>query len=268
MTLPPSRSARPSSWTSASSDPLAARRRVRRRARSFREATGVPRRARAVEDSEAPRVAVSLQVRLPSPPHEASRATSRRSRSRSTSRQRDLRLLASSEQPITDVFWPREELYREGQAEAAKSVRRRRGLGRERGMKLVLRQEFPLGRFHATPWRVNPFDDPHGEWPPSPWRLVRAVTARWYQWARETEQEPDVAKLEDYKPRCARALTRSISRLTRGREARSGSTTRPSSAGGQPRRRRREHVATARASSRTTTGASPRVARVVVHRRR
>ncbi len=63
-------------------------------------------------------------------------------------------------------------------------------------MKLVLRQEFPLGRFHATPWRVNPFDDPHGEWPPSPWRLVRAVTARWYQWAREAEKEPDPAKLE------------------------------------------------------------------------
>ena len=63
-------------------------------------------------------------------------------------------------------------------------------------MKFVLRQEFLLGRFHATPWRVNPFDDPHGEWPPSPWRLVRAVTARWYQWTRETEQEPDLAKLE------------------------------------------------------------------------
>lgn len=63
-------------------------------------------------------------------------------------------------------------------------------------MKLVLRQEFPLGRFHATPWRVNPYDDPHGEWPPSPWRLVRAVTARWYQWARELEGEPDIAKLE------------------------------------------------------------------------
>lgn len=63
-------------------------------------------------------------------------------------------------------------------------------------MKLVLRQEFPLGRFHATPWRVNPFDDPHGEWPPSPWRLVRAVTARWYQWAREAESEPDLTQLE------------------------------------------------------------------------
>lgn len=63
-------------------------------------------------------------------------------------------------------------------------------------MQIVLRQEFPLGRFQATPWRVNPFDDPHGEWPPSPWRLVRAVTARWYQWARETDQEPDFALLE------------------------------------------------------------------------
>ena len=62
-------------------------------------------------------------------------------------------------------------------------------------MKLVLRQEFPLGRFHATSWRVNPYDDPHGEWPPSPWRLVRAVTARWYQWAREASPEPDVAQL-------------------------------------------------------------------------
>lgn len=63
-------------------------------------------------------------------------------------------------------------------------------------MRIVLRQEFPLGRFHATPWRVNPFDDPHGEWPPSPWRLVRAVTARWYQWAREAETPPDEAELE------------------------------------------------------------------------
>jgi len=53
-------------------------------------------------------------------------------------------------------------------------------------MRIVLKQIFPLGRFHATPWRVNPFDDPHGEWPPSPWRFARAVVARWYQWARES----------------------------------------------------------------------------------
>ena len=63
-------------------------------------------------------------------------------------------------------------------------------------MTMILRQSFPLGRFHATPWRANPFADVLGEWPPSPWRLVRAVVARWYQWQRETHAEPDEAQLE------------------------------------------------------------------------
>jgi len=52
-------------------------------------------------------------------------------------------------------------------------------------MDLFLRQTFSLGRFHATPWKVFPFDDPYGEWPPSPWRLLRAILARSYQWERE-----------------------------------------------------------------------------------
>src|SRR4051794_30267714 len=63
-------------------------------------------------------------------------------------------------------------------------------------MRLILRQSFPLGRFHATPWRVNPFDDPFGEWPPSPWRFVRAVVARWYQWSRETAENPNLDQLD------------------------------------------------------------------------
>ncbi|GAB4243130.1 MAG: hypothetical protein Kow00109_18920 [Acidobacteriota bacterium] len=63
-------------------------------------------------------------------------------------------------------------------------------------MKIVLRQVFPLGRFHATPWRANPFDDPHGEWPPSPWRFARAVVARWYQWARESPEERPHGELD------------------------------------------------------------------------
>lgn len=64
-------------------------------------------------------------------------------------------------------------------------------------MRLVLSQTFPLGRFHATPWRVNPFDDPYGEWPPSPWRFVRAVTARWYQWQREVGDQKEEKQLDD-----------------------------------------------------------------------
>src|SRR5258708_31325108 len=63
-------------------------------------------------------------------------------------------------------------------------------------MKIVLQQVFPLGRFHATPWRANPFDDPYGEWPPSPWRLVRAIVARWYQWAREATPPLDAGELD------------------------------------------------------------------------
>jgi CRISPR-associated protein Csb2 len=89
-------------------------------------------------------------------------------------------------------------------------------------MRLVLRQAFLLGRFHATPWRVNPFDDPHGEWPPSPWRLVRAVTARWYQWARETAQGQDFAKLEQLQA----ALCKSTYAFHLPPEARQGSAIR------------------------------------------
>ena len=64
-------------------------------------------------------------------------------------------------------------------------------------MRIVLSQTFPLGRFHATPWAANPFDDPHGELTgPASWRLARAIAARWYQWAREADHQPDEAELE------------------------------------------------------------------------
>jgi len=52
-------------------------------------------------------------------------------------------------------------------------------------MQVILCQTFLLGRFHATLWKAFPYDDPHGEWPPSPWRLLRAVIARSYQLERE-----------------------------------------------------------------------------------
>jgi len=53
-------------------------------------------------------------------------------------------------------------------------------------MELVIEQRLPLGRFHATRWNQNPFEDSYGEWPPSPWRLLRALAARWFQYNRET----------------------------------------------------------------------------------
>jgi CRISPR-associated protein Csb2 len=58
-------------------------------------------------------------------------------------------------------------------------------------MRILLKQSFPLGRYHANPWRAFAFDDPHGEWPPSPWRLLRAILARSFQLSRERENGND-----------------------------------------------------------------------------
>ena len=60
-------------------------------------------------------------------------------------------------------------------------------------MRLLIKQTFPLGRFHANPWRAFSFDDPYGEWPPSPWRLLRAILARSYQITREVPSEKELA---------------------------------------------------------------------------
>lgn len=61
-------------------------------------------------------------------------------------------------------------------------------------MALVIRQTFPLGRFHATRWNQNPFEDPFGEWPPSPWRFLRALAARWFQYQREAGESASGAR--------------------------------------------------------------------------
>lgn len=63
-------------------------------------------------------------------------------------------------------------------------------------MPLILQQRFPLGRFHATRWKQNSFEDRHGEWPPSPWRLLRALAARWIQYSRETGDD-DIAMRDE-----------------------------------------------------------------------
>ena len=42
----------------------------------------------------------------------------------------------------------------------------------------VLRLEFPWGRYHATAWGRN-VNEGVPEWPPSPWRVLRALFATW-----------------------------------------------------------------------------------------
>src|SRR3984885_5507794 len=56
----------------------------------------------------------------------------------------------------------------------------------------TLKLRFPSGRYHATPWGHH-VNEGLAEWPPSPWRLLRAFIATGYSklhWA----QVPDVAR--------------------------------------------------------------------------
>jgi CRISPR-associated protein Csb2 len=53
---------------------------------------------------------------------------------------------------------------------------------------------FVSGRYHATPWgrQVN---EGVVEWPPSPWRILRALIATWYQKAEDAVAEPVLRSL-------------------------------------------------------------------------
>jgi CRISPR-associated protein Csb2 len=45
-------------------------------------------------------------------------------------------------------------------------------------MPVTLQLIFPAGRYHATPWGRH-VNEGVPEWPPSPWRLLRALIATW-----------------------------------------------------------------------------------------
>ncbi|MBX7120715.1 MAG: type I-U CRISPR-associated protein Cas5/Cas6 [Opitutaceae bacterium] len=47
---------------------------------------------------------------------------------------------------------------------------------------------FPWGRFYATPWGINASRLREPEWPPSPWRLLRALVSAWFR--AHAGQEP------------------------------------------------------------------------------
>jgi CRISPR-associated protein Csb2 len=60
---------------------------------------------------------------------------------------------------------------------------------RVNGMPTTIAIRFPLGRYHATPWNRS-VNEGSTEWPPSHWRLLRALVATWYtRW-------PDLAAAE------------------------------------------------------------------------
>lgn len=47
-------------------------------------------------------------------------------------------------------------------------------------MSVTLGVRFPFGCYHATPWDKG-VNDGHVEWPPSPWRILRALVSTWYE---------------------------------------------------------------------------------------
>jgi CRISPR-associated protein Csb2 len=49
----------------------------------------------------------------------------------------------------------------------------------------VLELSFPAGRYHATPWGRH-VNEGSVEWPPSPWRILRALIATWHLKAKST----------------------------------------------------------------------------------
>lgn len=59
------------------------------------------------------------------------------------------------------------------------------------GTTLALR--FPLGSFHATPWD-RAANESVPEWPPAPWRLLRAIYATW-KWRLPDLAEVDVLEI-------------------------------------------------------------------------
>ena len=50
----------------------------------------------------------------------------------------------------------------------------------------VIELRFPSGRFHATPWGRH-VNEGAVEWPPAPWRILRALIATWYLKAMREE---------------------------------------------------------------------------------
>lgn len=53
---------------------------------------------------------------------------------------------------------------------------------------IALGLRFLAGRFHATPWGRH-VNEGEVEWPPAPWRLLRALTATWLRHGRDVADE-------------------------------------------------------------------------------
>ena len=69
---------------------------------------------------------------------------------------------------------------------------------------LAIKFKFLAGGYHASTWGRRANDEAAAEWPPSPWRIVRALTAVWKQFLpdlSESEVSPIIEKLASERPK-------------------------------------------------------------------
>lgn len=59
----------------------------------------------------------------------------------------------------------------------------------------TIQLNFPWGRYYAHPWGINPVRLREAEWPPSPWRLLRALVAAWFRERRGAVPSADLVRL-------------------------------------------------------------------------
>ena len=63
-------------------------------------------------------------------------------------------------------------------------------------MTIGLAVRFPFGRYHATPWDAS-VNEGRVEWPPSPWRILRALVSTWKTRLPHLREEEVIALLND-----------------------------------------------------------------------
>lgn len=59
---------------------------------------------------------------------------------------------------------------------------------------ITLRFTFPTGHFHATPWGSH-VNEGQPEWPPSPWRILRALISVWHHKVKNDASDDPVIEL-------------------------------------------------------------------------
>lgn len=59
---------------------------------------------------------------------------------------------------------------------------------------LAIEMRFPAGKYHATPWNRQ-VNEGAVEWPPSPWRILRALISTWYHKLQAETDEDTIRRI-------------------------------------------------------------------------